>query len=107
MSWPRPTASDVVVHSPTPSMVRMAASSKGDGKKALAAWLKWCSPNSSLRSRSLAPGSMRRSSFRTRSFWNSFSRSHSGMAMRNDRNPRGAKARYVSSRRSNFKNGLS
>ena len=28
---PRPTPSDVVAHSPTPSIVRMAASSNGDG----------------------------------------------------------------------------
>jgi len=32
-------ATDVVAHSPTPSMVRTTASSKGEGKKALAAWL--------------------------------------------------------------------
>ncbi len=35
----------VVVHSPTPSSVRMAADSKGEGKKALAAWASWCSVN--------------------------------------------------------------
>jgi hypothetical protein len=40
MFEPRPMANDVVVHSPTPSMVNMAASSKGEGKNALAAWLK-------------------------------------------------------------------
>ena len=30
----------VVAHSPTPSAVKTIASSNGDGKKALAAWLK-------------------------------------------------------------------
>jgi hypothetical protein len=33
----------VVAHSPTPSIVTTAASSNGDGKNALAAWLSWCS----------------------------------------------------------------
>ena len=32
-----------MAHSPTPSSVRMAASSKGEGKKALAACDSWCS----------------------------------------------------------------
>jgi len=32
-----PTATVVVAHSPTPSAVKITASSKGDGKKALAA----------------------------------------------------------------------
>ena len=41
--FPLPCATDVVAHSPTPSMVRTTASSKGEGKKALAAWLRWCS----------------------------------------------------------------
>ncbi len=31
--------------------------------------------------------------FQQQSFWNSFSLSHTGMAMRNDLKPRGAKAR--------------
>jgi hypothetical protein len=39
--------------------------------------------------------------------WKSFSRTQRGMAIENERKPRGAKARYVSSRRSNFRNGLS
>ena len=34
---PFPTATVVVAHSPTPSAVKITASSKGDGKKALAA----------------------------------------------------------------------
>ena len=33
MRLPRPTPKQVVDHSPTPSMVRIAASSKGDGKE--------------------------------------------------------------------------
>ena len=40
---PLPIATVVVAHSPTPSAVKTIASSKGDGKKALAAWLKWWS----------------------------------------------------------------
>ncbi len=39
---PRPAQIDVVSHSPTPSMVRTAASSYGDGRKADAAWERWC-----------------------------------------------------------------
>ena len=34
---PRPTPIVAVAHSPTPSIVRMAASSNGEGKNALAA----------------------------------------------------------------------
>ena len=40
---PLPIATVVVAHSPTPSAVKTIASSNGDGKKALAAWLKWWS----------------------------------------------------------------
>ncbi len=43
MSLPRPTPNEVVAHSPTPSMVRKAASSNGEGKNALAACDSWCS----------------------------------------------------------------
>ena len=39
---------EVVAHSPTPSMVSTTASSKGEAKKALAAWDWWCSAKSSL-----------------------------------------------------------
>jgi hypothetical protein len=35
-----PIATVVVAHSPTPSAVKTIASLKGDGKKALEAWLK-------------------------------------------------------------------
>ena len=38
-----PIATVVVAHSPTPSAVNIIASSNGEGKNALAAWLKWCS----------------------------------------------------------------
>ena len=38
-------ATVVVAHSPTPSKVKIIDSLYGDGKKALAAWLKWCSEN--------------------------------------------------------------
>jgi hypothetical protein len=34
-----------VTQSPTPSTVRMAASWKGEQRKALAAWERWCSEN--------------------------------------------------------------
>ena len=37
---PHPIEIVVVAHSPTPSAVNTTASSKGDGKKALAAWLR-------------------------------------------------------------------
>ena len=37
LQWPTPQV--VVAHSPTPSRVRTTASSNGEGKKALAAWL--------------------------------------------------------------------
>ena len=37
-----------VAHSPTPSTVRIAASSNGLGKNALAAWLSWCSVKTNL-----------------------------------------------------------
>jgi hypothetical protein len=37
---PSPRPAEVVAHSPTPSIVRIAAWAKGDGKKAEAAWLK-------------------------------------------------------------------
>ena len=91
-SLPRPSATEVVAHSPTPSIVSTAASSNGEGKNALAAWLRWCSVNSSRlpielgsRTRLQAP--------RSRSFWNSFSFSQTGIAMRNERKPRGANAR--------------
>ena len=43
MSLPRPTPNDAVAHSPTPSIVRKAASSNGEGKNALAACDSWCS----------------------------------------------------------------
>ena len=36
---PRPMPTEVVAHSPTPSIVSTAASSNGEGKKADAAWL--------------------------------------------------------------------
>ena len=50
-----PIAAEVVAHSPTPSIVRTTASSNGDGKKALAAWLRWCSLNSSSPFQLVAP----------------------------------------------------
>ena len=46
--FPRPMAMVEVVHSPAPSTVRMADSSKGEVKKLLAAWLTWWSANRNL-----------------------------------------------------------
>jgi len=72
-----PIATDVVAHSPTPSMVSTTASSNGEGKNADAAWLRWCSANSSLFFQSKA-GSNTRNFLRSRSFWKSFSLSQIG-----------------------------
>ena len=81
--FPFPIAAEVVAHSPTPSMVSTMASSKGDGKNALAAWLKWCSLKRSSSFHS-SPLDILLSCFRSRSFRKSFSLSHSGIAMRKD-----------------------
>ena len=89
---PRPIATDVVAHSPTPSMVSTTASSNGEGKKAEAAWLWWCSAKRSLPS-TLPLGEKASSAFSKFGFWNSFSLIQSGIAMRNDWKPRGALAR--------------
>jgi hypothetical protein len=56
-----------VLHSPTPSTVRIAASSNGLGKKALAAWLSWWSVKSSGAVK--APGNSRRITCRMKSFF--------------------------------------
>ena len=81
----------VVAHSPTPSMVTTTASSNGDGKKALAAWLWWCSANSSRGSMSLPPRFS--NALRSVRFWNSFCFVQMGMAARKERKPRGAVAK--------------
>ncbi len=75
----------VVVHSPTPSMVRKAASRKGEGKKADAAWDSWCSGKMTVPAKP--------SSFRMLSRIQSFCRIQSGMAVMKERSPPGAKAR--------------
>ena len=46
---PSPTPMVAVLHSPTPSTVRMAARSNGLGKNALAAWLSWWSVKTNWR----------------------------------------------------------
>jgi hypothetical protein len=46
---PSPTPHVVVAHSPTPSVVRMAARSYGDGRNALAACDSWCSGKKAAR----------------------------------------------------------
>ena len=89
---PRPIETEVVAHSPTPSMVSTTASSNGEGKKAEAAWLWWCSANSSLPA-TLPLGANAASAFSRFGFWNSFSLIHSGIAMRKEAKPRGALAR--------------
>ena len=100
MSVPRPTPNDAVAHSPTPSTVSIAASSKGDTRKQEAAWLMWCSEN---RIGPLYAGS----SLRIKDGIHSFSWIQSGIAFRNDEKDRGNVAMYVDSIRSNFNNGLS
>ena len=75
----------VVAHSPTPSMVRIAASSKGDGRNAEAAWLWWCSAKSSSPSKPSSSWS----TFRTFSF----SFSQSGIALAKEGSERGKVAR--------------
>ena len=82
--FPSPTPKVAVVHSPTPSSVRIAASSNGLGKKALAAWLSWWSVKTS-RAR-VGPPRPRRSVRRMCSL----SLSQSGMASRKLRKPAGA-----------------
>src|SRR5678816_4502993 len=96
---------DDVAHSPTPSIVSTADSSNGEGKKADAACDRWCSVNNRLLWSN--PSSKCFSDLTIWSFWNSFSFIQIGIAVRNDVNPFGAKLTYVSSRRSNFRNGLS
>ena len=90
-----------VVHSPTPSSVRMAASSKGLGWNALAAWDSWCVVKKSGPVYAPpSPASISRGRC-------SFFCSHCGMLRTNDPNPRGAKASEVSRMRSNFRSGFS
>jgi hypothetical protein len=101
MRLPAPRARLAVAHSPTPSSVRIAASSNGDGKNALAAWDSWCSVNTKRFAKAF-PSPLRISRGRC-----SFCRSHTGIARAKDRKLKGAKARCVSSRRSNLSTGLS
>ena len=77
----------VVAHSPTPSTVRMAASSYGEGKNALAACDSWCSVK---RTGALNPGPI---PLRITPAMFAFSLSHVGMPAQNDWSPRGALAR--------------
>ena len=104
---PDPIARDVEAHSPTPSMVRTAASLKGDGKKAEAAWLRWCSEKKSFDFQStLLPKAILKKLVIV-VFWNSLSLSQSGSDVAKLLKPFGAKAREVSKSRSNLRNGLS
>src|SRR5207244_8203526 len=88
-----------VLHSPTPSRVRIAARSNGLGKKALAAWLSWWSRNTTGARR---PASARRM---LRRVW-ILSLSQTGIARPKLRKPRGAEARADSSRRATLVSGL-
>ena len=76
-----------VSHSPTPSSVRIAASSYGDGEKAHAAWLSWWLVKA-MRFLKPPPSAARISRGRC-----SFVFSHCGIAVINERSPRGATAR--------------
>ena len=89
-----------VAHSPTPSTVRRAASSKGEQKNALAACERWCSEN-----RSFARGTPSRSSISA--LTQSLSRSHVTMASRKSRVARGNICSDVMRIRSNFRKGFS
>ena len=97
---PRPTPTVAVVHSPTPSTVRMAASGKGEQKKALAAWERWCSLN-----RIREGGSPSR--FWRRCRIHILSPSQGIIASWNRRRERGNVCMHVSRRRSNLRNGFS
>jgi hypothetical protein len=77
-----PTPRVVVAHSPTPSMVRIAACSKGEGKNALAACDWWCSVKSTLPLKPI--------SFATMSGMWSFCFNHRGIAFKKERIPSGA-----------------
>src|SRR5260221_8805431 len=100
MSLPLPTPKEAVAHSPTPSTVRIADSSKGDTRKHEAAWLMWCS------AKKIGP-LYGRSSFRIIDGTHSFSLIHTGIALRNEPKERGNVATYVESMRSNLSSGLS
>jgi hypothetical protein len=95
---PRPVVA--VAHSPTPSTVMMAASSKGEQKNALAACERWCSENST-RSRGIPSFSV------MRALTHSLSRSHVIMASRKTVEPRGNIWSEVMRMRSSFRNGFS
>ena len=71
-----------MAHSPTPSMVRNAASGNGDGKKAEAACDSWCSAKTT--------GPRCPSASAIRSFTQSFCPIQSGMAWTKAGSPRGA-----------------
>ena len=102
LPWPTPTL--LVAHSPTPSKVRTAALSNGDGKNALAAWLSWCSVNQ--RSFGIFVP-MRCMTALDLVGDPQLLRVHVGIAAENDRMPFGPTRRYVLSSRTNVVIGLS
>jgi len=81
--------------------VRIAASSKGLGKNALAAWLSWWSVNANVPRKPLPNSPLIRLGRRA------FSLSHTGSAMLKLEYPDGAYDRYVSISRSNLRSGFS
>ena len=97
---PRPRPIAAVVHSPTPSTVRMAASSNGELKSALAACEAWCS------TKRMREASIPRRS-RMYSLIHSLSEIQRCMPSRKSRRERGKVARMVVNRRSAFTKGFS
>ena len=82
----------MAIRYPMPSMVSTAASSYGEGKKALAACERWCS-GKKISGLPLPPvGPSLASSSLSILRMNSFSRTHTGMAAKKLLKPRGAKA---------------
>ena len=98
--FPRPIAIVEVVHSPAPSTVRIAASSKGDVKKLDAAWLTWWSAK-----RNFERGSFRRLAIID--LTQSLSLIHRCMDSRKTAALLGNVAMAVRSMRSNLTNGFS
>ena len=99
---PQPLADPMVAvaHSPTPSTVRMPASSNGEQKKALAAWERWCSEK-----RILSRGTPSRSVMSA--LTHSLSESHVSVASRKTGSARGNICSEVIKIRSNLTKGFS
>lgn len=83
---PRPCQSEVVAHSPTPSMQSTAADRYGEGKKAEAACDSWCRRHSTS---GTGPSPRPANSWRTDSPARRFQRTHSGKVSRKEAAPKG------------------